>query len=61
MSKRKDTEAQIIAALKRVEAGRAAEAEARECGVSRHTMYRLEGEVRRAGSERGATAAATGR
>jgi putative transposase len=39
MSKRKHTEAQIIAALKQVEAGRTAEAEARECGVSKHTMY----------------------
>jgi putative transposase len=39
MTKRKDTEAQIIAALKQVEARRTAEAEARECGVSKHAMY----------------------
>jgi len=39
MSERKHTEAQIIAALKQVEAGRTAEAEARECGLSKHTIY----------------------
>jgi putative transposase len=39
MSKSKHTEAQIIAALKQVEAGRKVEDVARECGVSKHTMY----------------------
>jgi putative transposase len=39
MSKGKDTEAQIIAALKQVEAGRTAEEVARENGVSKHTIY----------------------
>ena len=39
MSKSKHTEAQIIAALKQVEAGRTADDVARECGVSKHTVY----------------------
>jgi putative transposase len=39
MSRSKHTEAQIIAALKQVEAGRATEDVARECGVSKHTLY----------------------
>ena len=39
MSKSKHSEAQIIAALKQVEAGRPTEDVARECGVSKHTMY----------------------
>lgn len=39
MSKGKHTEAQIIAALKQVEAGRRAEDVGRECGVSKHTIY----------------------
>ncbi len=39
MSKSKHTEAQIIAALKQVEAGRTAEEVARENGVSKHTIY----------------------
>ena len=39
MSKSKHSEAQIIAALKQVEAGRTAEDVARECGVSKHTVY----------------------
>jgi putative transposase len=39
MSKSKHTEAQIIGALKQVEAGRTAEGVARECGVSKHTIY----------------------
>jgi len=37
MSKSKHSEAQIIAALKQVEAGRATEDVARDCGVSKHT------------------------
>lgn len=39
MSRSKHSEAQIIAALKQVEAGRTVEEVARECGVSKHTMY----------------------
>jgi putative transposase len=39
MSKGRHTEAQIIAALKQVEAGRTAEEVARENGVSKHTIY----------------------
>jgi len=39
MSKSKHSEAQIIAALKQVEAGRAVEDLAREHGVSKHTIY----------------------
>jgi putative transposase len=39
MSRSKHSEAQIIAALKQVEAGRTAEDVARECGVSKHTIY----------------------
>ncbi len=39
MSRGKHTEAQIIAALKQVEAGRTADDVARENGVSKHTIY----------------------
>ena len=39
MSRSKHSEAQIIAALKQVEAGRTADDVARECGVSKHTIY----------------------
>ena len=39
MSKSNHSEAQIIAALKQLEGGRRAEDVARECGVSKHTMY----------------------
>ena len=39
MSKSRHTEAQIIAALKRVEAGQKSEDVAREAGVSPHTIY----------------------
>ena len=39
MSRSKHTEAQIIAALKQVEAGRKVEDVAREVGVSKHTLY----------------------
>jgi putative transposase len=39
MSKSKHSEAQIIGALKHVEAGRAVEDLAREYGVSKHTIY----------------------
>ena len=39
MSKSRHTEAQIITALKQVEAGRKAEDVEREVGVSKHTIY----------------------
>jgi putative transposase len=39
MSRSRHTEAQMIAALKQVEAGRKAEDVAREVGVSKHTLY----------------------
>ena len=39
MSKSKHTEAQMIAALKQVEAVRKVEDVAREVGVSKHTLY----------------------
>jgi len=39
MSKSSHTEAQIIAALKQVEAGRSASEVGREYGVSNHTIY----------------------
>ena len=39
MSRSKHSEAQIIAALKQVEAGRTAEDVVRDCGVSKHTIY----------------------
>jgi putative transposase len=39
MSKTRHSEAQIIAALKQVEAGRTADDVAREGGVSKHTIY----------------------
>jgi putative transposase len=39
MSKSRHTEAQMVAAIKEVEAGRKAEDVAREVGVSKHTLY----------------------
>jgi len=39
MSRSRHTEAQMIAALKQVEVGRAVEDVAREVGVSKHTVY----------------------
>ncbi len=39
MGRSKHTEAQIIAALKQVEAGRTVDDVARECGVSQGTIY----------------------
>jgi putative transposase len=39
MSKGEHIKAQIVAALKRVEAGRATEDVSRELGVSKHTIY----------------------
>jgi len=53
MSKSKHSEAQMIEALKQVEAGRSTDEVGRSYGVSKHTVC-LEGEVRRHGRERGA-------
>lgn len=39
MSRSRHTEAQMIGALKQMEAGRKAEDVAREVGVSKHTLY----------------------
>ena len=39
MSRSRHTEAEMIAALKQMEAGRKAEEVAREVGVSHHTLY----------------------
>ncbi len=39
MSRRGHSEAQIISAVKQVEAGRKAEEVARDAGVSKHTIY----------------------
>lgn len=39
MSRSRHTEAEMIAALKQLEAGRKAEDVAREVGVSKHTIY----------------------
>ena len=39
MSKSNHTEAQMVGALKQMEAGRRAEDVAREVGVSKHTLY----------------------
>lgn len=39
MAQRKHNEAEMIAALKQMEAGRRAEDVAREVGVSKHTIY----------------------
>ena len=49
MSRSKHTEAQMIAALKQVEAGRRVDDVAREVGVSQAHDLRMEGEVRRDG------------
>ncbi|HLG99507.1 MAG TPA: transposase [Bryobacteraceae bacterium] len=46
MGKSRHSEAQIIAALKQVEAGRAVEDVARECGVSKHTIYAWKSKAR---------------
>ena len=54
MSKSKHTEAQMIAALKQVGAGRKVEDVARESGVVQAHHLCLEGEVRRDGRDRGA-------
>jgi len=43
MSRSRHTEAQIIEALKRVEAGQKSEEVARQYGVSKHTLYAWKG------------------
>ena len=60
MAKRKFTEAEIIAALKRAESGLTYERVGREMGVSKHHRLCVEVEVRRDERERGAAAAAVG-
>ena len=51
MSKSSHTEAEIIEALKQVEAGRNAADVGRQYGVSKHTVYALESKIRRARGE----------
>ena len=60
MSKSRHTEAQIIAALKQVEAGRTVDDVARECGVSQATIYAWKAKYRRPGCQRGAAVAIAG-
>jgi hypothetical protein len=59
MSKSRHTEAQMIGALKQLEAGRKAEDVAREVGVSKAHDLCLESEVRWHGCEPGAGSEAT--
>ena len=59
MGRSRHTEAQIIAALKQVEAGRTVEDVARERRQFGNHL-RMEGEVRRHGRQRGAAAACAG-
>ena len=54
MSKSKHTEAQMIAALKQMEAGRKVEDVARESGVSKHTIYAWKAKYGGHGRDRGA-------
>ena len=61
MSKSKHSEAQMIAALKQVEAGRKVEDVAREVGVSKHTIYAWKAKYGGDGCQRGAAVAAAGR
>ena len=61
MSKSRHTEAQMIAALKQVEAGRKAEDVAREVGVSKHTIYAWKAKYGGHGRERGAGSEAIAR
>jgi putative transposase len=51
MSRSKHSEAEIIAALKQAEAGRTVDDVARECGVSKHTIYAWKARVRRHGRQ----------
>ena len=48
MSKSNHTEAQMIGAIKQVEAGRKADEVAREMGVSKHTIYAWKAKCRSA-------------
>ncbi len=54
MSKSRHTEAQMIGALKQLEAGRKAEDVAREVGVSKHTIYAWKAKYGGHGCEPGA-------
>ena len=54
MSKSNHTEAQMIGALKQLEAGRKAEDVAREVGVSKHTIYAWKAKYGGDGCEPGA-------
>jgi hypothetical protein len=58
MSRSNHTEAQMIGALKQLEAGRKAEDVAREVGIEAHDLC-LESDVRWDGCERGAGGEAT--
>ncbi len=53
MSRGKHSEAEMIAALKQVEAGRKVEDVAREVGVSKHTIYGWKAKYGGAGSIKG--------
>jgi DNA-binding phage protein len=61
MSRGKHSEAQIIASLRQVEAGRTAEDVARECGVSKHTIYARKAKLGGMEAMRSAEAAIAGR
>jgi putative transposase len=60
MKKSRFTEAQIIAALKQVEAGRTVDDVARECGVSQITIYTCKANRRHRGQRSAAAAVAGG-
>ena len=60
MSRSKHTEAQIIGALKQVEAGRTVDDVARECGVSQATIYPWKAKYGGTGRQRGAATALAG-
>jgi transposase-like protein len=59
MSRSKHTEAQMIAAVKQMEAGRKAEDVAREVGVSAHTIYAWRDDLVRQRSTSSATGTST--
>ena len=61
MSKSQHTEAQMIGALKQLEAGRKVEDVAREVGVSKHTTYAWKAKYGGMGCERGTGSEAAAR